>query len=91
MKKAARQREFNKSHLALLQDRILTNKRKKQLYGTQYGLKLNKDGSKETLIWPIKSFPNMVKINNRREKMGLEKISLPRKEYNPQAKVKDFR
>ncbi|QMU31139.1 DUF6624 domain-containing protein [Adhaeribacter radiodurans] len=91
LKKAASRGEFTKSNLALIEDRVLTNKRKKQLYGTQYGVKLNKDGSKETLVWPIKSYPHVKKINNRREKMGLEKLVFTKSAYNAQAKVKDFR
>ncbi len=70
MKKAAGKGKFTKTHLALPEDQMLTIKRKKQVYGS----KLNKDSSKESLIWPIKFFPNMNKINKRREKMGLEKF-----------------
>lgn len=86
-KKAAEKGEFNKAVFATLEDRVLIGRGKKQLYGTQWGARRTKNGSKKVLILPIRS-PK--KLNKRRLEMGLEELKLQDDNYDHTAKVKDF-
>lgn len=94
LRKVAKEGEFPKNSLALIEDRVLTYKHKKQLYGTQRGLRYLKDGTRVGHIWPIKSYPNVKKINKRRAKMGIkmgveEEFDLTK--YDPNVSLNDFK
>jgi hypothetical protein len=72
-KKLYKKGEISKSNYALITDRILKYKRKKQLYGTQGDyLKIN-----DTIRGVIYTIRNLSKIDKRRAKVGLR----PFKEY----------
>ncbi len=67
LKGAAEKNEISKSSLALLTDRINIRRKKKQIYGTQIGRKVNG----KAFIYPIEDPAN---INDLRSQMGLGSI-----------------
>ncbi|MCF6300713.1 MAG: DUF2891 domain-containing protein [Proteobacteria bacterium] len=69
IKKATLNGEFKAEWFALLQDRLLMNQNKRQLYGTQ--LTLNKDTGKYDL-YPIE---NESDIDKKRQEIGLETLT----------------
>lgn len=70
MKKELRKGNVDSTNYAYLVDRVLKNKGKKQLYGTQ----MNWDSSGNYFPYPIKDSTH---VDNRRKEVGLE----PLKEY----------
>ena len=62
--------DFSLSDAAHLQDRVLLNEGKKQLYGTQFTGRLDRKG--RTVLQPVKDAQNLGK---RRKKMGLMEIA----------------
>lgn len=68
LEKAANEGEASKSNMATMKDRILVNRGKKQIYGTQsyWGNKQNK-----FILFPIEDSGN---INRRRKEVGLEPL-----------------
>ena len=69
LKKQATKNEAKKSDAAMMEDRVLTNNHKKQLYGTQALSRQKKDGSQEFFIWPIE---HPESVNERRAEAGFE-------------------
>lgn len=65
MKEAVKNGKAKKSELAYLEDRMLMNQGKKQLYGTQYRLN---ETNKQIELWLIEDPLN---LNKRRESVGL--------------------
>ncbi len=65
MKEAVKNGRADKMQLAMLEDRILMNQGKKQLYGTQYRLN---EISKQMELWEIE---DPINLNKRREAVGL--------------------
>jgi len=68
IKKAAKNNDVSKWQIAYLTDRILTNRKKKQIYGTQ--IRFNKETEIVT-PYPIK---NPKKVNKLRKSFGLESL-----------------
>ena len=68
-REAHRQGELPGSSLALLEDRVLMRRGKKQLYGTQMH---TKHGSQSLQVWPIEDEAN---VDARRKAMGLEPLA----------------
>lgn len=67
IKKAGDDNEISKKLVAMMEDRLLMDKGKKQIYGTQIrGEKLN--GEYINFVWPIK---NRKKVNERRKTLGI--------------------
>ena len=81
IKKLASKNEARLSNVALMQDRILMDKKKKQLYGTQYVSGTTATGTDTMYVYAIKDIKN---IDKRRKKMGLEsfKASLDEHGYS---------
>jgi len=71
LKRAAKNMEANKVNAALMKDRIQVNKRKKQIYGTQYFKKTDNNGNSISVLRPIN---NIKRINKRRIKIGMSKL-----------------
>ncbi|OJJ15866.1 hypothetical protein BKI52_36720 [marine bacterium AO1-C] len=68
MKKMAAKDEASKYNVALMEDRVLMNLGKKQVYGSQARSLFKKGQTKSRLfIWPIKDVKN---VNKRRKAMG---------------------
>ncbi|WP_297101594.1 DUF6624 domain-containing protein [uncultured Draconibacterium sp.] len=70
LRRAVRQNEARKKHLALLTDRIRIQQGKKQVFGTQVGY----DAEKQEYTFGIDKIRNPNKLNRRRQKYGLEPI-----------------
>lgn len=68
-REAHRTGELPGSSLALLEDRVLMRRGKKQLYGTQMH---TKHGSQSLQVWPIEDEAN---VDARRKAMGLEPLA----------------
>ncbi len=68
IKKLAAKNEAHLTNVALMQDRILMDKKKKQLYGTQYVSATTATGTDTMYVYAIKDIKN---IDKRRRKMGL--------------------
>lgn len=68
MRQAVKEGKVQPQQLALLEDRILTNQRKKQIYGSQ--VRTNPQTGKYE-FFPIEDEPN---VNERREAIGLEPL-----------------
>ncbi|RRB13686.1 DUF6624 domain-containing protein [Larkinella knui] len=69
IEKAGQANELPLSLVAMMQDRLLTEQRKPQIYGTQascYRLRAD-PGKQECFIWPIE---NPATVNERRKKAG---------------------
>ena len=81
IKKLAEKKEAALPNVALMQDRILMDKKKKQLYGTQYVSGTTATGIDTVYVYAIKDLKN---IDKRRKKMGLEsfKVSLEEHGYS---------
>ena len=75
MEKAAKEDKLEKSHLALLEDRIRMKEGKKQIYGSQ--LKWN-EKKKINEFYPIEDEKN---VNIRRQEVGLEPIESYAKKF----------
>jgi len=67
MREAVKKRKARPQDLALLEDRILTNQGKEQIYGSQ--VRTNEAGKYE--FYPIKDEPN---VNKRRASVGLQPL-----------------
>ena len=67
MREAVKKRKARPQDLALLEDRILTNQGKEQIYGSQ--VRTNEAGKYE--FYPIKDEPN---VNKRRAAVGLQPL-----------------
>jgi len=67
LQRLAQQGEARKTHAAMMEDRILMNRRKKQIYGTQAFSNQLTQG--RFLIWPIADYPN---VNKRRQEAGFD-------------------
>lgn len=65
LKEQAEKAEAKRTHVAMMEDRLLMFQNKKQLYGTQATGMTNPDGKME--IWPIEDAAN---VNARRQKAG---------------------
>ena len=65
----SRMDEASKIEVAMMQDRILMYEDKKQLFGTQYGVRKNKKGylTGKYYVWPIE---NVAAVNQRRDSVG---------------------
>lgn len=61
--------EADKTHAALMEDRVLMYRGKKQIYGAQASVRQGTDGTREYYVWPIKQ-PETV--NERRRAMGFD-------------------
>lgn len=70
LKTAAIKGDINPMAIAMLEDRILVNSGKKQLYGTQYFYTDDK-GMKKRVIYPIEDIMN---IDDRRKAVGLQSL-----------------
>ncbi len=71
MKKAAAQGEASSYNVALMEDRVLMNLGKKQIYGSQTRSLFKKGQTKARLfIWPIADVQN---VNKRRKAMGFDR------------------
>lgn len=69
IKRAGKNKELPYHLVAMMQDRLLMSKKKRQVYGTQGMCKNIKEGSERfCFIWPVR---NPKKVNKRREKVGL--------------------
>ncbi|HAS39930.1 MAG TPA: hypothetical protein DCS93_05595 [Microscillaceae bacterium] len=68
MKKMAAKNEASKYNVALMEDRVLMNLGKKQIYGSQARSLFKKGATQSRLfIWPIEDVQN---VNKRRKAMG---------------------
>jgi len=67
MRQAVKEGKAKAEHLALLEDRVLTNQGKPQMYGSQ--VRTNRSGKNE--FFPIADERN---VNRRRESVGLEPL-----------------
>jgi hypothetical protein len=67
LKKMAEQKEAKMTHAAMMEDRLLVNHGKKQIYGTQASPHLRED--RKYAIWPVE---NPSKVNQLRKKAGFE-------------------
>jgi len=65
----ASQREADPTHAALMEDRILMYRGKRQRFGTQARSRLTADGQTEYYIWPIE---DIEMVNERRAAAGFE-------------------
>ena len=74
MKAAAADGEITPHHLALSIDRVLTQDKQKQIYGSQF--QTNQDG--KTFLLPVEDFEH---IDERRASMGLEPFAEYRKNF----------
>jgi hypothetical protein len=74
---AANRKEVPWSEVAYIQDGILMKKGKKQLYGTRYEVKFEKD-RKYFVLWPIEDEKN---VEARRKKIGLRPLKEAAKDY----------
>jgi hypothetical protein len=86
-KKLAMQGEAKQTQCAMLEDRILMMKGKKQIYGTQANNNIRPD--KKFVIWPIE---NPAAVNGLRKKAGFdttveENAKRLNAEYNPDEKL----
>ena len=81
IKKLAAKNEAALPNVALMEDRILMRKKKKQLYGTQYVSATTATGTDTMYVYAIKDIKN---IDKRRKKMGLDsfKASLDEHGYS---------
>lgn len=70
LRQAANEGKLEKRHLALLEDRVLVDLGKKQLYGTQIGTD-PKTG--KFIVLPIEDEPN---VNKRRAEVGLDPLEV---------------
>ncbi len=68
IKKLAAKNEAALPNVALMEDRILMDKKEKQLYGTQYVSATTATGTDTMYVYAIKDIKN---IDKRRKKMGL--------------------
>ena len=59
--------EARKTHAAMMEDRLLMDQRKKQIYGTQ--AMSNQLTQGKFIIWPIADYPN---VNKRRQEAGFD-------------------
>ncbi len=91
IKEMAKLGELPNFSYGLLTDAILVSQGKKQIYGTQGGLKTNRDGSTTGVVWPIKDYPNIKKINKRRVEMGFSEIDFNEISYDPKVKPRDLK
>lgn len=70
IKKAGKDKEIPFRLVAMMQDRLLVEQNKKQLYGTQIARRRIKDAKEESLfVWPVK---NPCFVNRRRKKAGFD-------------------
>ncbi len=67
LKKLAKQDEAWKTHAAMMEDRLLMYRKKKQVYGTQAASNAFTKG--KMVVWPIEISK---KVNQRRKKAGFE-------------------
>lgn len=65
MRDAVCRHDANKKHFAMLQDRLLVNRGKKQIYGTQFTRRSSRD---DFQLWPL---VNPTQLHHRRARMGL--------------------
>lgn len=71
MRNLAAKGEASKYNVALMEDRILMNLGKKQVYGSQVKMQQAKGNKKaRKYVWPIKDVSN---VNKRRKKMGFSR------------------
>ncbi|MDE6559920.1 MAG: hypothetical protein K2K75_00915, partial [Muribaculaceae bacterium] len=70
LKLAAEKGDINPSAIAMLEDRILVNSGKKQIYGTQYFYP-EEESPKQRVIYPIDDIKN---VDIKRTKVGLESL-----------------
>lgn len=70
LKSAAEKGDIDPSAIAMLEDRILVNSGKRQIYGTQYYYE-DDDGAKKRIIYPIEDVEN---VDNRRIAAGLQPL-----------------
>ena len=75
MQEAVKKGKAQPQALALLEDRILTNQGKEQIYGSQ--VRINESGKFE--FFPIKDEPN---VNKRRASVGLGTLEEYAKYFN---------
>lgn len=69
IKEAAKKKELPFKLVAMMEDRLLMEQGKEQIYGTQGTCRQIKNGQKECFIWPIKDPKN---VNKRRKEAGLD-------------------
>lgn len=70
IKEAGKNKEIPFRLVAMMQDRLLVEQNKKQLYGTQIARRRIKDAKEESLfVWPVK---NPCFVNRRRRKAGFD-------------------
>src|SRR6476620_8823033 len=70
IKKAGQNKEIPYRLVAMMQDRLLVEQNKKQLYGTQIARrKIGNDKEESVFVWPVK---NPCFANRRRRKAGFD-------------------
>jgi hypothetical protein len=69
IQKAAGQGDLPKRHAAMMQDRLLMYKGNEQIYGTQVRRFQLNDGSRLSVVWPVKD-PD--KVNELRQEAGFD-------------------
>jgi hypothetical protein len=70
IKEAGKRKEIPYRLVAMMQDRLLVEQQKKQLYGTQVARRRLGDSKEETMfVWPVK---HPCFVNRRRKKAGFE-------------------
>ena len=70
LKSAAEKGDLDLSAIAMLEDRILVNSGKRQIYGTQYYYE-DGEGVKKRIIYPIEDIED---VDNRRGAAGLQPL-----------------
>ena len=89
LKKLAAINEASNTNAALMEDRILMYRGKKQVYGTQATMRQKENGTSEYYIWAIE---NPQQVNQRRQEMGFkltveENADRLNAIYNPKEKL----
>jgi hypothetical protein len=80
IEKAAKDNELPFKYFAMMQDRLLMEQGKEQIYGTQGCSGCLKNGDKTAVIWPIKNSEN---VNKTREEAGFpDTVEEYAKEFN---------
>ena len=70
IREAGKRKEIPYRLVAMMQDRLLVEQQKKQLYGTQIARRRLKDSKEEVMfVWPVK---HPCFVNRRRKKAGFE-------------------
>ena len=82
LKEAEKNGDLKKKHIAIMQDRILMNEGKPQIYGSQI------IENRETKKWEIYNLEKPEFVDKRRKKVGLGSLKEYVKEWNIEFKIK---